>query len=156
MILTALVLLPGCFQLQRETIEEEAEHNNSTETFTHQARLGERLFQDNCQKCHGQQGQGTEKGPRVIGLKAGALSLDPPAGAQKRNMKFRTVSDIAHFVIMKMPADEPGKLSADDYFRILAFDLRENGIDLGDQHLDMGVAAKTELPWRDGDAVSAR
>ena len=139
-----LALALGC--MSREIRDE------LPESFTDQAVKGAVLYTTNCAKCHGALGQGTEDGPRVVGLDDGALSLNPPAGAEKRTMKFRTVADVARFVVTNMPADDPGKLSEEDYFRILAFDLRANGINLGNQHLDMGLAEAIEIP-RQPDAT---
>jgi hypothetical protein len=101
-------------------------------------------------------GQGTEKAPRLVGLKDGALPLNPPSDRKKRTMPFRTVADVARFVTVNMPANDPGSLSEEDYFRILAFDLRANGIDLGNQHLDMGLAESIEIPREGEKPVSQR
>ena len=42
--------------------------------------------------------------------------------------------------------DDPGKLSIDDYFRILAFDLKANGAKVGNEHLDMKRAETLVIP----------
>ena len=56
-----------------------------------------------------------------------------------------TVADVADFVVQNMPGDAPGSLSADDYFAVLAFDLKANGIEL-DQKLDAALAASLTIP----------
>jgi len=56
-----------------------------------------------------------------------------------------TVADVATFVVQNMPGDDPGSLSEDDYFAVLAFDLHANGIDL-DKKLDAAVAASLTIP----------
>jgi S-disulfanyl-L-cysteine oxidoreductase SoxD len=125
------------------------------ESFSAQALKGGTLYESNCANCHGVLGAGTHKGPRVVGLKDGALPLQPRAEAKKRLTQFRTMGDVARFVIKNMPGDEPGSLKEEDYFRILAFDLRANGIDL-DQHLDMALADTIVIPREQPEALSQR
>ena len=115
------------------------------EGFNAQALKGAALFEGKCAKCHGALGGGTEDGPKVVGLKDGALPLDPPPGAKKRTTQFRTMGDVARFVIKNMPGKDPGSLAEEDYFRILAFDLRANGIDL-DKSFDMALADTIVIP----------
>jgi mono/diheme cytochrome c family protein len=116
-----------------------------TEPFTVQAQKGGELYGRHCARCHGADGSG-DVGPRLVGLKEGALPLDPPATREFRHTQFRTVADVAAFAVAKMPKDEPGSLAAEDYWRILAFDLKANGIDLKDQHLDGTLAATLVIP----------
>ncbi|MBK7863680.1 MAG: cytochrome c [Archangiaceae bacterium] len=137
----AVGLLAGC--MQRETRDDPGA---KSETFTQQAEAGGKLYGESCAGCHGDSGQGTEKAPRVVGLSEGALPLDPPPERKKRTTRFRTVADVAKFAVQYMPAKNPGSLPEADYWRILAFDLKANGIDLGDQHLDMALAETLEIP----------
>jgi cytochrome c len=116
------------------------------DTFAAQVELGGPLYAANCASCHGESGQGTADAPPVVGLNAGALPLDPPATAKHRKTQFKTVADIAEFVVANMPADAPGSLTAEQYWAILAFDLKANGIDLGAQKLDPALAATLEVP----------
>ena len=101
-----------------------------------QVELGGKLFGAKCAGCHGDSGQGTSNAPRVVGLSEGALPLDPPPSAKYRKEQFKTVADVAGFVVKAMPPKAPGSLSEEEYFSILAFDLKANGIDLGDKKLD--------------------
>jgi mono/diheme cytochrome c family protein len=116
------------------------------QNFAEQVALGQTLYGEKCAGCHGSGGEGTPKGPKVVGLKEGALPLDPPATAQFRKTQFKTVMDIAAFVVKAMPPNEGGSLSDEQYFAILAFDLKANGIDLGDKKLDAALAATLEVP----------
>jgi len=115
-------------------------------TFAEQVTLGQTLYGEKCAGCHGSSGQGTPKAPKVVGLKEGALPLDPPATAQYRKTQFKTVMDIAAFVVKAMPPNEAGTLTEEQYFAILAFDLKANGIDLGDKKLDAALASTLEVP----------
>jgi hypothetical protein len=45
-----------------------------------------------------------------------------------------------------MPPKAPGSLPAEQYWAILAFDLKANGIDLGDKKLDGELAKTLEVP----------
>jgi cytochrome c len=98
-------------------------------SFTEQVVQGQTLYAQNCASCHGDAGQGA-KAPRVVGLKEGALPLDPPADRKLRKRQFGTVADVAQFAVANMPPKKAGSLTADQYWAILAFDLHANGIDL--------------------------
>lgn len=102
------------------------------------------LYGEHCASCHGDSGQGGE-GPPLVGLQSGALPLDPPEGAQVRTQPFRTVADIAAFVVANMPPGQAGSLAEEEYWSILAFDLKANGIEL-DQPLTPELAATLEVP----------
>jgi hypothetical protein len=80
-----------------------------------------------------------------VGLAQGALPLDPPAAAKFRKTRFETVADVAAFVAKSMPPTAPGSLTEDQYWSILAFDLKANGIDL-DKKLDGTVASGLTIP----------
>ena len=45
-----------------------------------------------------------------------------------------------------MPPTAPGSLKPEEYWSILAFDLKANGIDLGDKKLDAELAKTLEVP----------
>jgi cytochrome c len=111
--------------------------------FAEQVTRGADVFAARCSTCHGKGGEGTADAPAVVG--AMALPLDPPAAAKVRKSQFVTVANVADFVVQNMPADAPGSLSADDYFAVLAFDLKANGIEL-EQKLDAALAASLTIP----------
>jgi cytochrome c len=108
-----------------------------------QAEEGGKLFGKHCAKCHGKAGEGTKKGPAVVGKDA--LPLDPPTGAKVRKTQFATAQDVAAFVAAKMPANKPGSLTADEYYAILAFDLKANGVDVSNKKIDPTTAAAIKL-----------
>jgi cytochrome c len=108
-----------------------------------QAAEGAQLYGKYCAKCHGDAGQGTKKGPPVVGKEA--LPLDPPTKAKIRKTQFHTAQDVAAFVAAKMPANKPGSLTADQYYAILAFDLKANGVDVSNQKIDPKTAAEIKL-----------
>ncbi len=114
-------------------------------TFAEQVALGQTLYGANCASCHGAGGEGKDA-PRLVGLKEGALPVDPPAKAKFRKTQFKTVADVADFVVKTMPPDKPGSLQPEQYWAILAFDLKANGIDLGDKKLDAALAPSLTIP----------
>jgi S-disulfanyl-L-cysteine oxidoreductase SoxD len=114
--------------------------------FSEQVARGGKLFGAKCAGCHGDGGEGKAGGgPAVVGLDKGALPLKAASGS-KRTTEFKTVADIADYVVKTMPPNAPGSLSAEDYFSILAFDLKANGIDLGDKKLDGELAKTLDVP----------
>jgi len=114
--------------------------------FSEQVAAGQQVYSEKCAGCHGNSGEGSKGAPALVGLDKGALPLDPPAGAQYRKTQFKTVADIADFAVHNMPPKAPGSLSEDQYWSILAFDLKANGIDLGDKKLDAALAPTLEVP----------
>src|SRR3954454_13582408 len=108
-----------------------------------QVAQGGKLYGKHCARCHGDAGQGTKKAPPVVGKEA--LPLDPPKGAKIRTAKFHTAQDVAAFVATKMPANKPGSLTADEYYAILAFDLKANGVDVTGKKIDPTSAAQIKL-----------
>jgi hypothetical protein len=81
-----------------------------------QTAAGGVLFEKNCAKCHGALGKGTDKAPAVVG--EGALA------------RFTNAQQLHDFVSKEMPKDAPGSLQPGEYWSILAFDLRANGVDV--------------------------
>jgi cytochrome c len=117
----------------------------TAQNFAGQVAIGQKLYGEKCASCHGDSGEG-KKGPAVVGIAKGALPLDPAPTAKARKEKFTTVADIAGFVVKNMPPDSPGSLSSDEYYAILAFDLKANGIDLGEKKLDATLAPTLTVP----------
>ena len=96
-------------------------------TATAQIDQGKQLYVEKCAKCHGPGGEGTDKGPAVVGKDA--FPLHPRAGA-KRDVDFHTAADVFAWATKHMPADAPASLSSEQYLAIFAFDVTANGINL--------------------------
>jgi cytochrome c len=101
-------------------------------TASAQIEQGKTLYVAKCASCHGDGGQGTDKGPPVVGKEA--FPQKPRDGA-KRDVEFHTAADVFAWATNHMPADAPGTLSTDEYLAIFAFDLTANGVTL-EQPLD--------------------
>ena len=110
-----------------------------------QVAQGQALYTEHCASCHGASGEGNGKAPAVVGISKGALPLDPRPGS-KRSVQFKTVAEVAGWVKADMPPDAPGSLTDPQYFAILAFDLKANGVDLGGKTLDAPLAATLTIP----------
>jgi mono/diheme cytochrome c family protein len=93
-----------------------------------QIAQGKELYGANCAGCHGANGEGRGKTPKVVG--EGALPQKPPKGAKTRKAEFNTAADVATFVVASMPPKKGGSLTPEQYYAILAFDLSANGIAL--------------------------
>jgi cytochrome c len=115
-----------------------------TNPFADQVAAGQVLYGKHCAECHGSAGN-DGKAPAVVGLDKGALPLDPPKKSKTRKTQFKTVADVADYVVKNMPPKAAGTLSSDEYWAILAFDLHANGIDL-DKKLEPALAATLEIP----------
>ncbi|MEO6954881.1 MAG: c-type cytochrome [Polyangia bacterium] len=133
--LSTLALLTALGCSASATAGEPAVHDQVAE--------GGKLFGKYCAKCHGNAGQGTKKGPAVVGQ--GALPLDAAATAKVRTAQFHTAQDVAAFVATKMPANKPGSLTVEQYYDILAFDLKANGVDVTGKTIDAKSAAEIKL-----------
>jgi cytochrome c len=114
-------------------------------SFQAQVAEGQKAYAEHCADCHGDNGEGGTKAPRVVGLAQGALPLDPPADRKYRKNRFVTVADVADFVVPNMPPGKGGSLPADQYWDILAFDLHANGVDL-QQPLTPELAKTLTIP----------
>jgi cytochrome c len=140
-LLVSLVLASACGGTPPDA--KSGENAAPPANFAEQVARGADVYAARCSTCHGKGGEGTADAPKVVGPTA--LPLDPPAGAKVRKSQFVTVADVADFVVQNMPADAPGSLSTEDYFAVLAFDLKANGIEL-DKKLDAAVAASSTIP----------
>ena len=99
------------------------------QTFASQVTAGQILYGEKCASCHGASGQGA-KAPALVGLKEGALPLDPPPSAKARHSQFRHAGDVASFAVKNMPPGAAGSLKESEYWSILAFNLHANGVDM--------------------------
>ena len=88
-----------------------------------QVALGATLYGSKCSGCHGDNGEGGEKAPKVIG--DGALPENAPESAKTRTGSFGTAQDLFDFISTEMP---PGKekLGEDEAWGMVAFLLSNN------------------------------
>ncbi|MDB4934705.1 MAG: hypothetical protein JWP87_1677 [Labilithrix sp.] len=98
-------------------------------TFAEQVAVGQKLYGENCAGCHGDGGEGSAKVPRLVGLDKGALPLDAAASAA-RKVSFKTAADVGAWAAKNMPPNQGGSLKEWEYWAIVAFDLKANGVTL--------------------------
>ena len=108
-----------------------------------QIAQGKKVFGDQCASCHGPDGFGLQDNPAVIGMKKGALPLDPPKDA-KRSVKFHTAADLFAYTKKAMPEDNAGSLSDADCLAVTAYLVQANGVGLA-APLDATNAASITL-----------
>ncbi|MDD5306800.1 MAG: cytochrome c [Deltaproteobacteria bacterium] len=123
--LAAAALLGACAPTSGGTPPRSAAVPKTVES---QVAEGKALYGQRCAGCHGDGGQGTDKAPALVG--AGALPLDPPAERKFRKTQFKTALDVADFVVPNMPPPPKEKLTEEQYWSVLAFDLQANGVAL--------------------------
>ena len=88
-----------------------------------QVALGATLFGSKCSGCHGKNGEGGERAPKVIG--DDALPESAPEGAKTRTGSFGTAQDLFDFISKEMPPGK-GKLGEDEAWGVVAFLLSNN------------------------------
>lgn len=118
-----------------------AEGASDADLLAAQIERGKTLYTETCAGCHGAGGEGSDKGPPVVGPEA--FPRDPRPGAE-RSTQFKTAADVFAFASANMPPRDPGSLSTDEYLAIFAFDLTANGVTLA-KPLDADAAAAIVL-----------
>jgi cytochrome c len=142
----ALLLVPACGAADADEPQHPNPHHESHKGNTAEVLEGGPLYVANCAECHGPAGRGTDTVPAVVG--DDALPLNPGPKSKKRTAQFTTAKDVFDFIKVNMPADEPGSMSDDQYYAILAFALKLNGVNLTDHKVDPTTAPLIKLPGR--------
>jgi len=78
-------------------------------------------YNRHCVGCHGEDGQGEDEAPPLIGEGAWPQTRDGRDGV------FETAADAFVFIKANMPPMEPGNLGDDQYWVILHYLLKEHG-----------------------------
>ncbi|MPV61154.1 cytochrome C [Burkholderia sp. HI2761] len=99
-----------------------------------QVQHGKKLYTDSCAKCHGDQLEGNT---------APALSGESFAPEGKSHI---TVGGIFLYMSSNMPADRPGKMTAQEYEDLMAFLLYSNGYDASKSKLTADIANASKAP----------
>jgi mono/diheme cytochrome c family protein len=79
-----------------------------------QLAAGSDVYAEACAKCHGDEGQGGT-GPVVI-------------GGSRRIAAYETTTRVYDYISRTMPFDNPGSLSEDEYWNVIAYLLDENSL----------------------------
>jgi cytochrome c len=140
------VLLAACGAANADKPQNPDPQDESHQGNTAEITEGGTLYAANCAKCHGPTGAGTDEVPAVVG--DNALPLDPGPKSKIRKAQFVTAKDVFDFIKTSMPQDNPGSLSDNQYYAIVAFDLKLNGVDLQGKMVDPTTAPTIRLPKR--------
>jgi cytochrome c len=116
-------------------------------TVTH----GKEVYRDNCEVCHGTNGEGGIK-DRLVGGE-GSLGSSKPLKTVGSYWPYATT--VFDYIRRAMPYPIPGSLSADDTYAVTAYILSLNGIIPADAKLDRDNLPKIKMPNRDGFAPDA-
>jgi mono/diheme cytochrome c family protein len=84
-----------------------------------QAKHGQTLYSSYCATCHGDELEGTEGSPQLIGAEFTS------------KWEGRTADTLLDRIHKTMPADHPGKLNPEEDVSVLAYILEQNGIPAG-------------------------
>ena len=110
------------------------------------AAHGKEVYQDNCEGCHGPNGQGGLN-DRLVGGQD-TLASDHPIKTVGSYWPYATT--LFDYIRRAMPYPTPGALSADDTYAVAAYILSLNGILPADGKLDQRTLPKIEMPNREG------
>lgn len=99
------------------------------------AARGRSLFADRCAKCHGDEGQGAEKGPP---LKGGMGTLATANPIKTIGSFWPYAPPIFDYIRRAMPLDASQSLTPDEAYSLTAFLLHINGL-FADQSAELSV-----------------
>jgi cytochrome c len=107
---------------------------------------GKQVYVDNCEVCHGPNGQGGIKDQLVGGQ--GSLASDKPIKTVGSYWPYATT--LFDYIQRAMPYPAPGSLSVDDAYAVSGFILSLNGILLPDGKLDKESLPNIRMPNLNG------
>ena len=106
-----------------------------------QADEGARVYAVQCAMCHGARLEGTVETPGLVGKFVA-------------NWAGRPLGDLFDYLALAMPQSAPGRLSAQDNARLVAFILRANGAPAGSVPLPADPAALRRITFDPADLES--
>lgn len=108
---------------------------------------GKVVYDENCEACHGPNGQGGIK-DRLVGGQGTLLASANPIKTVGSFWPYATT--LYDYIHRAMPYPAPGALSVDDTYAVTAYILSLNGILPDDGKLDKETLPKIKMPNRDG------
>ena len=115
-----------------------AGHGNAVE--------GKAIFERRCSKCHGQRGEGADD----AALAGGIGSLGKPKELRTVGSFWPHAPGVWDYVNRAMPFKEPGSLSADQVYAVVAYILNLNGLVEAQDEMNAKSLPKVKMPNRDG------
>jgi len=107
---------------------------------------GKSVYEENCEACHGPNGQGGIK-DRLAGGQ-GSLATENPIKTVGSYWPYATT--LFDYIHRAMPYQAPGSLSVDDTYAVAAYILNLNGILSSDGTLDRNTLPAIKMPNREG------
>jgi len=101
---------------------------------------GAEVYAESCAGCHGENGEGSEGRPKLVGKDA--IAPDPK-GARK--VPIHTAQDLFAFIKSDMPPIAPGSLDDEQYWAIVTYLSKANGADLHGQAVTSKNAAAIQV-----------
>ena len=95
-----------------------------------QVEQGKAIYARRCAKCHGANGEG-KMGPSLV-------------GSQHHLSGYGTADVLFDYTRQVMPADRPGRMQDVEYWAVVAYLLKENG--LLPQGISLGSATAPQIP----------
>lgn len=108
---------------------------------------GKDVYERRCQKCHGNQGQGGEEGPALVGGKDSIATAKPVKTVGSYWPYSTTLFD---YTRRAMPFNRPGTLTNDQVYAVTARVLFLNGIIGENDVMDAKSLPAVKMPNRDG------
>jgi mono/diheme cytochrome c family protein len=107
---------------------------------------GKSVYEENCEACHGPNGQGGIK-DRLAGGQ-GSLGTENPIKTVGSYWPYATT--LFDYIHRAMPYQTPGSLSVDDTYAVVAYILNLNGILSSDGTLDRNTLPAIKMPNSEG------
>lgn len=111
------------------------------------AREGAPLFAQKCAACHGQNLEGSQFGPALMGGK-GSMTTTRPVKTIGSYWSFAT--SIWDYINRAMPRNQEGTLTAEQVYALTAFLLFRNEIIQEGDVMDAQSLPKIQMPFRNG------
>jgi S-disulfanyl-L-cysteine oxidoreductase SoxD len=109
------------------------------------AKIGAGIFEDKCVVCHGENGEGSKLGPRLMRDKGDTKSQKETIGTY---WPFATT--VWDWINRAMPRLQGGSLTADEVYALTAFLLYRSDIIQENTVIDAKSLPKVEMPNRNG------
>jgi len=114
------------------------------------SKEGAAIFAKRCQVCHGQNGEGGAIRRLVLGS-PGNPHRGTFTDTEKSAISYYPYATIVwDYIHRAMPASNPGSLTPDEVYSVVAFLFYRNGIIQESDVLDAKTLPKVEMPNRDG------
>jgi cytochrome c len=110
------------------------------------AAQGKDVYASKCAKCHGSQGQGGDEGP----LAGGQGTLRGPKPLKTVGSYWPYATTLFDYVNRAMPFKQPGTLTHNQVYAVVAYVLQLNGIVAENTVLDAKSLPQVKMPNRGG------